>query len=253
MTEVTAESGDGDNVVAFTPCFDTRASSVDDAKERSFINAIARARRRLPCAALSERLDQVASAIRACRKCVEAPDGAPLPHDPRPVLQMSSTARVAIYSQAPGLRVHRSGRPFTDASGDRLRDWLGMDEPTFYDASKVAIAPMGFCFPGYSPAGADLPPRRECAPLWRDRLLAAAPRFEVVLLVGHHAQKWHLGDRAAASLTETVAAWREHQPRFFPTPHPSWRNNGWLKANSWFEAELLPVLRARVAASLARH
>ncbi len=167
------------------------------------------------------------------------------------MLQMSSTARIAIFSQAPGARVHASGRPFTDASGVRLRDWLEIDEETFYDASKVAIAPMGFCFPGYSPKGADLPPRKECAPLWREKLLASAPQFALTLLVGSYAQAWHLRGRAKASLAETVAAWRDFQPDVFPLPHPSWRNNGWLRQNPWFEADLLPALRARVAAALA--
>lgn len=195
-------------------------------------------------------LDALLAEIRSCRRCVEAPDGAPLPHDPRPVLQMSSTARIAIFSQAPGMRVHESGRPFTDASGVRLRAWLGMDEAVFYDAAKVAIAPMGFCFPGYSPKGADLPPRKECAAQWRKRLMAAAPRFELVLLVGSYAQAWYLGARAKATLSETVAAWRDYQPEFFALPHPSWRNNGWLRKNAWFDEELSPALRERIAAIL---
>lgn len=196
------------------------------------------------------RLDQLLSDIRACRHCIDEPVGAPLPHSPRPVIQMSSRARIAIFSQAPGLRVHESGRPFTDASGVRLRAWLGMDEATFYDASKVAIAPMGFCFPGYSARGADLPPRKECAAQWRERLMAAAPRFELVLLVGSYAQAWYLGARAKATLSETVAAWRDYQPEFFALPHPSWRNNGWLRKNAWFDEELLPALRERIAAIL---
>lgn len=197
-------------------------------------------------------LDDVIARIRACRVCAETPSGAPLAHEPRPVLQMSSTARVAIFSQAPGLRVHESGRPFWDASGVRLREWLGLDEATFYDDAKVAIAPMGFCFPGYSPKGADLPPRKECAPLWRDRLMAAAPRFAVVILVGSYAQKWHLRDKTKSSLTQTVASWRDYQPDIFPVPHPSWRNNGWLRTNPWFESELLPALQTRIAAQLGR-
>lgn len=196
-------------------------------------------------------LDALVAGIRACRRCVEAPSGRPLPHAPRPVLQISATARVAIFSQAPGLRVHESGRPFTDASGVRLREWLGIDEGVFYDAGRLAIVPMGFCFPGYSPAGADLPPRKECAPLWRAPLLAAAPRFDVAVLVGGYAQKWHLGAQARPSITETVAAWRDYAPAFFPTPHPSWRNNGWLRKNPWFEAELLPTLRERIKGALA--
>jgi uracil-DNA glycosylase len=200
---------------------------------------------------LKETLEDVVAAIRACRHCVERPVGQPLPHDPRPVLQVTQTARIAIFSQAPGLRVHESGRPFTDASGERLRAWLGMDEATFYDASKVAIAPMGFCFPGYSSKGADLPPRKECAPLWRARLIAAAPRFAVAILVGSYAIGWHLQGRAKPSLSETVAAWRDYSPAFFVLPHPSWRNNGWLRRHPWFEAELLPALRSSVTEALA--
>ncbi len=187
--------------------------------------------------------------IRACRRCVDAPLGAPLAHDPRPVLQIAPSARLAIFSQAPGMRVHRSGRPFTDASGDRLRDWLGIGPDIFYDDNRVAIAPMGFCFPGYDAKGADRPPRRECAPLWRARVIACLPNVRTAVLVGSCAQSWHLGDRAG-SLTDTVARWREFAPRCFPTPHPSWRNNGWLKKNTWFEEELLPSLKAAVASAL---
>lgn len=175
-----------------------------------------------------------------------SPKGEPLPHAPRPVLQASRTVRLAIFGQAPGTRVHASGRPFTDPSGDRLRDWLGIGEEVFYDETRVAIIPMGFCFPGLDAKGGDLPPRRECATLWRARLLAALPNLETVVLVGQYAQKWHLGERALNTLTETVAAWREFAPQFFPTPHPSWRNNVWLKKNPWFEAELLPALKKRV-------
>lgn len=200
---------------------------------------------------MTETLSEIVAAIRACRHCVERPAGAPLPHAPRPVLQMSSTARIAIFSQAPGLRVHESGRPFTDASGVRLRGWLGMDEATFYDASNVAIAPMGFCFPGYSPKGVDLPPRKECAPLWRAQLLEAAPRFALTVLVGTYSIDWHLRGRAKPTLGETVASWRDYGPDLFPLPHPSWRNNGWLRQRPWFEAELLPALQARVAKALA--
>ncbi len=172
--------------------------------------------------------------------------GAPLEHEPRPVMQISSTARIAIFSQAPGARVHDSGRPFTDASGVRLRQWLGIGEEVFYDAARVSIVPMGFCFPGYDAKGADLPPRRECAPLWRLRLMAALPEFETAVLVGKYAQAWHLGDSAATSLTETVRRWRDFAPRFFPLPHPSWRNNAWIKRNPWFASRLLPKLRRRI-------
>lgn len=168
------------------------------------------------------------------------------------MLRVSATARLCISSQAPGTRVHRSGIPFTDASGDRLRSWLGVTPDEFYDTRRVAIIPMGFCFPGQDAKGADLPPRPECAPLWRERLLRAVPQIELMLLVGQYAQRWHLKDeQARSSLTEMVGAWREilHQtqrPRLLPMPHPSWRNNGWLKANPWFEAELLPELRREV-------
>ncbi len=180
--------------------------------------------------------------IKQCQIC--APH---LPHDPRPVLQVSPTARICIAGQAPGVRVHKSGIPFTDPSGDRLRQWMGMDEETFYDAARVAIVPMGFCFPGLDEKGGDLPPRRECAETWHARLFEALPQVEFVLLVGAYAQKWHLGKRAKGSLTQTVVAWAEYGPDFLPLPHPSWRNNAWLKKNPWFEIQVLPELRTRVA------
>ena len=148
-------------------------------------------------------------AIRACRICRERPQGVPLPHAPRPVLSVSSTATVCIVGQAPGTRVHASGVPFTDPSGDRLRAWLGVDAETFYDFARVAIVPMGFCFPGQDERGADLPPRRECAPAWRSELFAALPAIDLLLAVGAHAHAWHLGPLARRTLTETVAAWRE--------------------------------------------
>ncbi|MGE0407744.1 MAG: uracil-DNA glycosylase family protein [Amphiplicatus sp.] len=194
----------------------------------------------------TRRLTSLLKDIRACRHCA-----AHLAHEPRPVLQAAATARLGIFGQAPGARVHKSGKPFTDPSGERLRAWLGLDEAAFYDARRVAIIPMGFCFPGLDVKGGDLPPRKECAPLWRARLLAAMPRLETCILVGAYAQKWHLGDRRAGSLTETVAHWRDFAPEFFPTPHPSWRNNVWLKKHPWFEAELLPALRTRVAGLFA--
>jgi len=200
-------------------------------------------------------LKTLARRIRACRICVDAPEGAPLPHAPRPVFQAAATARLLIAGQAPGTRVHASGRPFTDPSGVRLRAWLGMDEATFYDASRVAIVPMGFCFPGQNDKGADLPPRRECARAWRAQLLAALPEIRLILAVGQYAQKWHLGKLAGRSLTENVRHWRqaheELSPPVIPLPHPSWRNNAWLKKNPWFEEEVLPFLRARVREVLA--
>ncbi len=200
-------------------------------------------------------LDRLLGAIRACRICRERPGGAPLPHEPRPVLSVSSTATICIVGQAPGTRVHASGVPFTDPSGDRLRDWLGTDADTFYDVGRLAIVPMGFCFPGQDSRGADLPPRRECAPAWRTELFAALPKIDLLLAVGSYAHAWHLGPLKRGTLTETVAAWREimaatARPTVIPLPHPSWRNNAWIKKNPWFETELLPVVRRQVAEHL---
>jgi uracil-DNA glycosylase len=201
--------------------------------------------------ALPAELESVLAAIHACRHCVEAPQGKPLPHEPRPVLRASSTALLAVCSQAPGTKVHLSGTPFTDRSGDRLREWMGVTAQEFYDEARVAIVPMGFCFPGQDEKGADLPPRRECAKLWHGQLFAALPQLELVLAVGSYAQEWHLGEAAGTNLQETMLGWREHlkrkrRPRVLPLPHPSWRNNAWLKENPWFETELLPVLRREV-------
>jgi uracil-DNA glycosylase len=189
--------------------------------------------------------------IRACRICVDAPRGKPLPHEPRPVLRVSAKAKICISGQAPGTRVHASGTPFTDPSGDRLRSWLDMSEEQFYDTDRVAIIPMGFCFPGLDGKGGDLPPRRECADHWRAELFARLPQFRLVLLVGLYAQKWHLGKSAKGNLTDTVAAWRGYAEtdgpvRYIPLPHPSWRNNAWIKRNPWFESELLPFLRGEI-------
>ncbi|MEZ5815705.1 MAG: uracil-DNA glycosylase family protein [Hyphomicrobiaceae bacterium] len=189
--------------------------------------------------------------LRACRACVERPVGRPLPHEPRPVLRVSPTARLAVAGQAPGTRVHRSGVPFTDPSGDRLRDWMGVTPDEFYDVARIAIIPMGFCFPGLDSKGGDRPPRRECAPLWRERLFAELPRIELILLVGAYAHRWHLPKGMAGSVTETVRhapdiAAGNAVPLLFPLPHPSWRNNAWIKANPWFEAEVLPLLRRQV-------
>jgi uracil-DNA glycosylase len=203
-------------------------------------------------------LEEISEEVRACRLCRDAPRyGAPLPHEPRPVLQVSNAARLCIAGQAPGTRVHASGRPFTDPSGVRLRQWLGIGEEIFYDPVKVAIVSMGFCFPGLDAKGGDLPPRRECAEAWRERLFHRLPNLELVLLVGQYAQAWHL-DRAvvAGGLTKTVDRWRDvyrsnDLPRLMPIPHPSWRNNAWLKRNPWFELDLLPALRADVAQIVA--
>ncbi len=157
-----------------------------------------------------------------------------------------------VASQAPGLRVHETGVSFNDRSGDRLRNWMGIERETFYDEARVAIAAMAFCFPGYDEAGHDLPPRRECAAIWRPRLMAALPDIRLTLLVGCHAQQWHLGAQNKRSLTETVLAWHEYAPRYIPLPHPSWRNTGWLKKHPWFERDLLPYLRRRVRDVLSR-
>ena len=201
-------------------------------------------------------LDALAASIRACRICRDRPARAPLPHEPRPVFRASATATVCVASQAPGTRVHASGTPFTDPSGDRLRAWMGVDSATFYDASRIAIVPMGFCFPGLDENGGDLPPRRECAPAWRTPLFAALPRLRLLLAVGSYAHAWHLRAFPRRPLTETVAAWREiaaatAMPMIIPFPHPSWRNNGWLRKNPWFEEELLPFARAAIARELA--
>lgn len=193
------------------------------------------------------RISELAGAIGACRLCADRFAATATAHRPRPVAWFQGEARLLIVGQAPGMRVHLAGRPYADRSGDRLRDWMGLDAAAFYDRSRIAIAPMAFCFPGYDAKGADLPPPPICAATWRAPLMAGlAPRL--TLLVGGYAQRWHLGTRA--SVTETVAGWRDHAPAIFPLPHPSWRNTGWLKRNPWFETELLPVLRAAVAAEM---
>lgn len=181
--------------------------------------------------------------IQACQICADRFAATETGHAPRPVLRVSRTARILIAGQAPGMKVHHSGMPFTDPSGDRLRDWLGVDEALFYDQSRIAIVPMGFCFPGYR-KGSDLPPPAICAKTWRQPVLDHLPDIRLTLLIGGYAQKWHLGTKAG--VTETVQRWRDFLPAAIPLPHPSWRNTAWLKRNPWFEAELLPALRARV-------
>jgi uracil-DNA glycosylase len=190
-------------------------------------------------------LDKLLAEIRACRICA-----AHLPLGPRPVLQASATSRLLIVSQAPGRKVHETGIPFNDVSGDRLRDWLGIDKATFYDASRIAIVPMGFCFPGTG-RGGDLPPRPECAPTWHPRLLPLLKQVRLTLVIGQYAQAGLLGVARGTRLTDTVQAWRDHLARgYLPLPHPSPRNRLWLVRNPWFETELLPVLRERVASAL---
>ncbi|MGV8840547.1 MAG: uracil-DNA glycosylase family protein [Bauldia sp.] len=197
--------------------------------------------------------------IRACRLCRDTPTARkPLPHEPRPVLQVSATARICLAGQAPGTRVHASGRPYTDPSGDRLRTWLGIGNDVFYDGSRVAVVPMGFCFPGLDAHGGDLPPRRECRALWHDRLFALLPNVRLVLAIGGHSQRYHVPE-SRGRVTETVADWRAILARsragngatVLPLPHPSWRNHAWLRRNPWFEEDLVPVLRSEVAAILA--
>ena len=196
--------------------------------------------------AMTVALQHLTERISGCRLCAERFAGTATAHAPRPVLYPSATARLLIASQAPGARVQASGVPFDDASGDRLRGWLGLDRARFYDRARVAIVPMAFCFPGYDAKGADLPPPRACAQTWRTQVLAAMPQIELTLLVGGYAQKWHLGHRARPRLTDTVRAWRDYGPAVLPLPHPSWRNTAWLKRNPWFEDEVLPWLRAEV-------
>lgn len=195
--------------------------------------------------------------LRACRYCVTDPDGAPLPQEPRPVFQLALAPRIAVCSQAPGTRAHATGKPFDDPSGVRLRSWMGVSDEEFYDDRRVAIVPMGFCFPGHDAKGGDLPPRRECARRWRRQVLSAIGRPDVLLLVGSYAQRWHLPETKGMSLAATVGEWRQFafrssSPQVFPLPHPSWRNNAWLKHHPWFERELLPVLRLAVRAALGK-
>lgn len=197
-------------------------------------------------ATLAPPLEELLTRIRACRACA-----ADFPHPPRPVLQVASGTRILICGQAPGRRVQMSGLPFDDPSGDRLRDWLGVDRATFYADPRIGVAPMAFCYPGTRPGGGDYPPPPRCAELWRATLLARLPQVELTLLVGRYAQLWSRPGGDRRSLTQTVAAWRTHGPSVMPLPHPSWRATGWLRRNPWFEADLLPELRARVAAVLS--
>jgi uracil-DNA glycosylase len=198
----------------------------------------------------------LASAAAACRICRDRPRGPALPHEPRPIFRMSPRARVIIASQAPGNRAHGSGIPFDDPSGVRLRDWMGLDPPRFYDRERVAILPMGFCFPGHDRHKGDLPPRPECRDAWHDRMFAAMSQAELILMIGLHAIRYHLARQGLppppqAGMAELVAGWRgvaaETRPCLLPLPHPSWRNTAWLNRNPWFAAELLPFLRTEVA------
>ena len=187
-------------------------------------------------------LASVLKAVRACRLCA-----AELPHEPRPVVRASSSASLLIVGQAPGTRVHASGLPFDDPSGDRLRQWLQIEREQFYDESLVAFLPMGLCFPGQNASGGDLPPMARCAPTWHGAVRAALSNVKLVLLVGRYAQAHYLGPRARPTLTETVRCWRDYAPEYFPVPHPSWRNNAWLKRHPWFAEDVLPGLRGAIS------
>ena len=184
--------------------------------------------------------------VAACRVCAPR-----LPLGCRPVVQIAARARVLIIGQAPGARVHASGVPWNDASGARLRDWLGIDSGVFYDRERVALMPMGFCYPGAVKGGGDLPPRPECAPLWHDRIVAALPGVQLTLLVGLHAQARYLGRARSATLTDTVRDAARHLPRYLPLPHPSWRSTGWMRRNPWFEGAIVPLLQSATASALA--
>ncbi len=176
--------------------------------------------------------------VRDCTECAEH-----LPLGPRPVVRAAESARLLIIGQAPGARVHETGIPWNDRSGDRLRDWLAVDKEVFYDENRIAILPMGLCYPGIDKNGGDAPPRPECAPLWHDPIRAWMPHIELTLVIGAYAQKRYLGKARKKTMTETVKSWRDYGPEYLPLPHPSWRNTAWLKKNPWFEADVLPVLR----------
>lgn len=186
-------------------------------------------------------LDALLTEVRACRACE-----AHLPLGPRPILRMGSKSRILIIGQAPSASVHASGIPWDDASGNRLREWMGLDARSFHDESLVSIIPMGLCYPGRGTSG-DNPPRRECAPLWQERLHKQLPDIRLTLLIGQYAQRHYLGKRAKSSLTETVKAWRDYAPEIIPLPHPSPRNTAWFKYQPWFESDVLPALREQVA------
>ncbi len=195
-------------------------------------------------------IHEVKAELARCVLCAERFAATATAHQPRPVIWFDSGARILVAGQAPGARVHASGIPFDDASGDRLRDWMGLGRDIFYDQSKVAVVPMAFCFPGYDAKGSDLPPPPICAATWRRRVLAELPSVRLTLLIGGAAMGWHLGKGPVAG---RVAAWRDHVAAgIYPLPHPSWRNTGWLKRNPWFEAEVVPDLRAAIARELAR-
>lgn len=187
-------------------------------------------------------LPRLLQEVRACTHCAKH-----LPLGPRPVLRMKRSATLLIIGQAPGTKVHETGTPWNDRSGDRLREWLAVDRDTFYDDRRIAIMPMGFCYPGVAKSGGDAPPRPVCAPFWHDRLRGFLPNIELTLLIGQYAQAHYLGKQRKKTMTDTVKAWKDYVPDgFLPLPHPSWRNTGWLKKNTWFETDVLPALRKGV-------
>ncbi len=191
---------------------------------------------------MSKSFEQLVKDIRACQICADH-----LPLGPRPIVRGTDDARILIIGQAPGTRVHESGIPWDDKSGERLRQWLNVSPELFYDESRIAIMPMGFCYPGRVEKGGDLPPRPECAPQWHGPFRDHLKRLELTLLVGSYAQNYYLADKTTKTMTDTVRAWRDYMPSVLPTPHPSWRSAMWLKKNPWFEAEVLPELQSRVA------
>lgn len=218
--------------------------ATDELLMRGRLAVLARRPRPRHLALVPELLPALLRTIRACRVC----DGR-LPHEPRPVVQAGAGARILVIGQAPGSKVHASGRAWDDDSGDRLRAWTGLDPVTFYDPEQVAHMPSGFCYPGKGQGG-DLPPRPECAPLWHARLRAALPQVRLTLLVGQYAQKLYLPRGFAPNLTEAVRNWRTAPEGLFPLPHPAWRSRLWMARNPWFEAEALPDLRARIRGAL---
>ena len=189
--------------------------------------------------------------IAECTLCADTFAKTRTGHSPRPVVWFDQGARILIAGQAPGARVHEAGIPFHDRSGDRLRDWMGVESATFYDRSKIAIVPMAFCFPGYSASGSDLAPPKICAEKWRETVLDHLSNIRLTLLIGGYAQKWHLGAKNAPTVTETVKNWQTHLPNVIPLPHPSWRNTAWLRKNPYFETDLIPELQRQIAKALA--
>ena len=193
---------------------------------------------------MTKAIDTLHREIASCQICADT-----LGHEPRPVVQFSAQSRICIIGQAPGTKVHASGTPWDDDSGDRLREWLGMDKPAFYNPDNIALVPMGFCYPGKA-SGGDKPPRKECAPQWHERVLKSMPNVQLTLLVGTYAQAYYLPDTKRQSMTERVGAYADHAP-FLPLPHPAWRVRMWMAKNPWYESELLPKLRAQVGSILA--